>query len=96
MEPLLLFVQIVVFSYLLSKTEKFKVLKTDPSHDGKTEKMVLRRILGPEREKQEADGIFYSYLLPNIIRMMKYHIDPNIRLLFVIFIIFVLFILYVT
>jgi len=93
---LLLFIQIVVFSYLLSKTEKFKMLKTGPSHDGKTEKMVLRRILGPERQKQEADGIIYSYFLPDIIRMMKYRIDPNTRLLFVIFTVFVLFILYVT
>jgi len=88
---LLLFIQIVVFSYLLSKTEKFKMLKTGLSHDGKTEKMVLRRILGREREKREADGIIYSYFLPNIIRMMKYHIDPNIRLLFVILYLYCLF-----
>jgi len=80
-----------VFSYLLSKTEKFKMLKTGLSHDGKTEKMVLRRILGREREKREADGIIYSYFLPNIIRMMKYHIDPNIRLLFVILYLYCLF-----
>jgi len=85
-----------MFSYLLSKTEKFKILKTGLSHDGTTEKMVLRRILGPKREKREAVCIIYLYFLPNIIRMMKYHIDPNIRLLFVIFTIFVLFILYVT
>ena len=88
---MLLFIQIVVFSYLLSKTEKFKMLKTGLSHDGKTEKMVLRRILGREREKREADGIIYSYFLPNIIRMMKYHIDPNIRLLFVILYLYCLF-----
>ena len=80
-----------MFSYLLSKTEKFKMLKTGLSHDGKTEKMVLRRILGREREKREADGIIYSYFLPNIIRMMKYHIDPNIRLLFVILYLYCLF-----
>jgi hypothetical protein len=49
----------------LSKTEKFKMLKTGLSHGGMTEKMVLRRILGPKREKQEADGIIYSYFLPN-------------------------------
>jgi hypothetical protein len=51
---------------LLSKTEKFKMMKTGLSHGGMTEKMVLRRILGPKREKQEADGIIYSYFLPNI------------------------------
>lgn len=85
-----------MFSYLLSKTEKFKMLKTGLSLDRKTEKMVLSRILGPKSEKQEAVCIIYSYFLPNTIRMMKYHIDPNIRLLFVIFTIFVLFILYVT
>lgn len=96
MELLLLFIQIVMFSCLLTKTEKFKMLKTGLSHDGKTEKLVLRRILGPKREKQKADGIIYSYFFSNIMRMMKYHIDPNIRLLFVIFTIFVLFILYVT
>ena len=84
-----------MFSYLLSKTEKFKMLKTCLSHDGKTKKMVLSRILGPRRDKQEAVCIIYSCFLPNIIRMMKYHIDQNISL-FVIFTIFVLFILYVT
>jgi len=42
------------------------MLKPGLSHHGKTEKMVLRRILGPKREKQEADGIIYSYFLPNI------------------------------
>jgi hypothetical protein len=67
------------------------MLKTGLTHDGKTEKMVLRRILGHEREKWEADGIIYSYFLPNIIRMMKYHIDPNIRLLFVILYLYCLF-----
>jgi hypothetical protein len=80
-----------VFSYLLSKTEKFKMLKTGLAHDGKNEKMVLRRVLGPEREKQEADGIIYSYFLPNIIRMMKCNSDTNIRLLFVILYLYCLF-----
>jgi hypothetical protein len=40
-----------VFSCLLSRSEKFKMLKTGLSHYVKTEKLVLRRIIGPEREK---------------------------------------------
>ena len=89
---MLLFVQIVVFSYLLSKSEKFKMLRTGLSHDGRTEKMALKRIFGPKREKQEADDIIYSYFLPNIIRMMKYLIYPNIRPLCMMF--YYIFIVY--
>jgi hypothetical protein len=51
-------IQIVVFSYLLSKTEKYKMLRTGRSLDRKTEEVVLRRILGPKGEKQRLMLLF--------------------------------------
>jgi len=56
----------VILAAVLCGLGTWCLILSEKFQHGMFENKVLRRILGPKREKQEADGIIYSYFIPNI------------------------------